>query len=122
MSNEVPHWVDDGAMNWAPERPVAPPAPRPGPWSPPITETRSEIRPEIHLGLWPWRLGVGLAQGFFFYLLFAARTAGIWPGADPFLFDALALAERGDEVRCGRTLGHGGADRRPRLRPQPVRP
>ena len=95
MSNEVPGWVDDGALGWVPE-PIASAAMpqaieevRPGPWSPP---QKIAIRKLVIPGFWRWRIGIGLGQGFLFALLFYTRSAGLWPGGDPFLFSALALA------------------------------
>ncbi len=38
------------------------------------------------------RLGIGLAQGLGLYLLLQLRAGGMWPGSDPYLFAALALA------------------------------
>ena len=93
--NDVPGWTDDGgALRWSPERELAftapvTPAPRIGPWSPaPVVEKAEPVRAALY---WPWRLGLGLAQGFAFYLLFHARSLGLWPGNDAFLFDAIAL-------------------------------
>jgi hypothetical protein len=96
MSNEVPGWVDDGSLGWVPEPVASAPAPQvaeavhPGPWSPP--QKKIVIRKLVIPGFWRWRLGIGLAQGLLFGLLFYTRAAGLWPGGDPFLFAALALA------------------------------
>jgi hypothetical protein len=95
MSNDVPGWVDDGTLGWVPEPIASAPVPcvaeeaPPGPWSPP---QKIVIRRLVIPGFWRWRLGVGLAQGLLFALLFYTRSAGLWPGGDPFLFSALALA------------------------------
>jgi hypothetical protein len=94
MSNDVPGWVDDGSLRWAPEPLASLPAPpaaadiHPGPWS----RQRIVIRRIVLPGFWPWRLGLGVVQGLLFFVLFYSRGAGSWPGADPFLFAALALA------------------------------
>lgn len=93
MSNDVPGWVDDGSLSWGPEAiaalPPPPEAMRSGPWSP-----RQEItlRKSVIPGFWPWRLGIGLAQGLLFFALFYTRELRLWPGDDPFLFAALTLA------------------------------
>jgi hypothetical protein len=97
MGNDVPGWVDDGTLSFAPERALSFAAPpeiaKAGPWSPPVAaipeaESEAVSRPR----LWPWRIGIGLAQGLFLFWLFHGRAAHQWPGADPFLFDAMALA------------------------------
>jgi hypothetical protein len=94
-NNDVPGWTDDGALTWSPEGEGAfvpqPAAPYVGPWSPaPATEKTAAATKPATL-YWPWRIGIGLAQGFAFYLLFHSRGLGQWPGNDTFLFDAIAL-------------------------------
>ena len=84
MSSDVPGWVDDGSLSWVPE-PIA--ATRPAEIQP---AQRSE--PRIAGRTWPWRLGLGVGQGLLFFALFHTRGIGVWPGGDPFLFAALALA------------------------------
>lgn len=95
MSNDVPFWTDDGALSFAPERTLSltPPAEvvKPGPWSPPVAEAE-KAEEQSAIRLWSWRIGIGLAQGFAFFWLFHSRATGQWPGSNPFLFDALALA------------------------------
>ena len=91
--NDVPLWVDDGSLGWSPRRePAAPPAAPIGPWSPPAAQAPAETEAEESFALyWPWRIGIGLAQGLVFYFLFRTRADGVWPGNDGFLFDAIAL-------------------------------
>jgi hypothetical protein len=91
--NDVPLWVDDGSLGFSPQREpeVQPAAPRPGPWSPPVTQNIETETQESAASFGFWRIGIGLAQGFLFYALFRTRADGIWPGNDAFLFDAIAL-------------------------------
>lgn len=93
MSNDVPGWVDDGSLSWAPEALAALPAPpdavRSGPWS---SRQKISIRKIVVPGFWSWRLGIGLTQGLLFFALFYTRELRVWPGDDPFLFAALTLA------------------------------
>jgi hypothetical protein len=95
MSNDVPGWVDDGSLGWAPEPLAALPSPQPaeaahsGPWS---SRQKIIIRKIVIPGFWPWRIGIGLAQGLLFFALFYTRALRLWPGDDPFLFSALTLA------------------------------
>ena len=93
MSNDVPGWVDDGSLSWAPEALAASPAPletaRSGPWS---SQQKIAIPKFVIPGFWTWRLGIGLAQGLLFFALFYTRALRLWPGDDPFLFSALSLA------------------------------
>lgn len=94
MSNDVPMWTEDGPLNFVPASdlvPVAAPAPRIGPWSPAPVIEEADAEPDRAALTWPWRIGIGLAQGFAFYLLFHTRSIVQWPGRDPFLFDAIAL-------------------------------
>jgi hypothetical protein len=88
-----PDWIDAAPFAWVPEQPLhAEPGFSPGAAGriaePPATPANSNKRPGL-LGL---RLGIGLAQGLGFYILFHLRGAGLWPGSDPYLFAGLALA------------------------------
>jgi hypothetical protein len=91
--DDAPIWTDDGTLGWSPERELAfvpqAVAPRVGPWSP-VSEAVEADTADATL-YWPWRLSIGLAQGFAFYWLFHSRSIGQWPGGDAFLFDAIAL-------------------------------
>lgn len=94
-NNDAPGWTDDGTLGWSPERELAfvpqPAAPRIGPWSPAPQIADAQTDAATTTLYWPWRLGLGLAQGLAFYLLFHGRSTGQGPGGDAFLFDAIAL-------------------------------
>jgi len=64
-----------------------PPAPQPE-IPPPAHAANTNRAPRLLL----IRLGIGLAHGLGLYLLLQLRAAGMWPGSDPYLFAALALA------------------------------
>lgn len=65
-------------------------APEPQPEAPPLPAQAANTNraPRLLLA----RLGIGLAQGLGLYLLLQLRAAGVWPGSDPYLFAALAMA------------------------------
>lgn len=65
-------------------------APEPQPEAPPLPAQAANTNRAPRLLL--TRLGIGLAQGLGLYLLLQLRAAGVWPGSDPYLFAALALA------------------------------
>jgi hypothetical protein len=102
MGDETPHWSDDGSLGWAPDaaQAFAPTAPEPapvriGPWSfrdDAATEVPAPAPAISTAHLWPWRIAIGAAQGLLFFALFHTRLLNQWPGGDPYLFTALALA------------------------------
>lgn len=72
-------------------REPAPQAPPEAPLPPPVLPSEAANTNRAPR-LWLMRLGIGLAQGLGLYLLLQLRAAGMWPGSDPYLFAALALA------------------------------
>jgi hypothetical protein len=115
--NRAPRWVDSAALGWMPEEPLdftprakaqrqkprrerrgpraTPPAPKPVRPKPKSVAPKPAPRP-ANSNRAPLRLlsrvGLGLAQGLLLYGLIQARSQDIWPGSDPFLFNALLLA------------------------------
>lgn len=97
----APRWVDGADLHWTPEEPLfygsgfasdesfgnfaRGPAPE---RVVPRKAANTSHAPNLLLV----RLGIGMAQGLGLYALLQLRAAGAWPGSDPYLFAALALA------------------------------
>lgn len=110
--DRAPRWVDSAGLGWTPEEPLdfvpraaakkssrpekrepraATPEPvRPAPVAPKTVPlpANSNRAPRLLL----LRLAIGMAQGLLLYCLIQARSQGLWPGSDPFLFSAFVLA------------------------------
>ena len=107
MGGETPSWSEDASLRWAPDPahafvPDAPDAPQParvGPWSSQddiapddVAHTQAAPPEAATTQLWPWRIAIGAGQGLLFFTLLHTRLLNQWPGGDPYLFTALALA------------------------------
>lgn len=102
-SNDDIGWTEDDLPEpraWQPEPELAPdpqpefaPRPRPAPRPEPVAEASPvPANRNTAPAFTAQRLFIGLAQGAALYLLTQARTHGTWPGSDPYLFTALAMA------------------------------
>jgi len=101
MGDETPGWNEESALRWAPDRAHAfnAPAATPGkishgPWSQPPVTPHNDVGPAAphSFPAWPWRIAIGAGQGLLFFVLLHSRALNQWPGGDPYLFTALALA------------------------------
>lgn len=83
---------DEAFRAFVEPREVTPDAPPQAPLPPPPVLPSQAANTNRAPRLWLTRLGIGLAQGLSLYLLLQLRAAGVWPGSDPYLFAAIAMA------------------------------